>query len=212
MDGDAPRGAPSTARAPLLASGAVPGEAALDAAAEQASGGEAAKVAADASDVGPPYSPRNELHFFFSKGLPLCMSAMLEWGAPPLVAIFFAGATPRSEALQSALGYGRVYYNCTILMILIGCGAYCWSVIPGCIGAGRSDRIPAYFRRAVVLSYMVLAPCFLLQLVAEPVMVALSVPPAVAAEAAIYCRLMALTGALLVLEVRDGAEILRARG
>jgi Na+-driven multidrug efflux pump len=148
-----------------------------------------------------PFSLSNEVRFFVSRGLPLCLSALLEWGAPPLVAMFFAGATPDSEELQAALGYGRLFFNCTLLLVIIGAGSYCWSVIPGCIGAGRQDRIPTYFRRAVLLTLALTTPSFLLQFVAEPLMLALSVPPGVAAAAARYCRLMTATAALLLIEM-----------
>ena len=65
------------------------------------------------------YSLRNELRFFFSQGVPLCLSAILEWGAPPLITMFFAGSTPDSVHLQSALGYGRVYFNVSMLMVML---------------------------------------------------------------------------------------------
>jgi hypothetical protein len=61
----------------------------------------------------PPYSVRNEVRFFFAKGVPLGLSSVLEWGVPPWVAMFLAGHVQESAALQSALGYGRVFYNCT---------------------------------------------------------------------------------------------------
>lgn len=128
-------------------------------------------VAADADalvDKAPPFSIWNEVRFFMGRGLPLCLSALLEWGAPPLVAMFFAGATPDSEELQAALGYGRLFHNCTLLLVLIGAGSYCWSVVPGCIGAGRPDRIPTYFRRGVLLTLGLITPSLLLQVRAPP--------------------------------------------
>eukprot|EP00965_Chrysotila_dentata_P067419 2231082-Pleurochrysis_carterae.AAC.4 len=146
----------------------------------------------------PPYSIRNELHFFLARGLPLCVAAFLEWGGPPLVAMFFAGSTPDSEALQSALGYGRVYFNCTVLIALIGMAAYGWAVVPGCIGAGRRERIPHYFRRAVILSTLIMLPLFALQFAAEPLMRSLSVPPSIAYDVGVYCRSM-ICGAWLLL-------------
>jgi len=87
--------------------------------------------------------------------------------APP-AAMFFAGATPDSEELQAALGYGRLFHNCTLLLVLIGAGSYCWSVVPGCIGAGRPDRIPTYFRRGVLLTLGLITPSLLLQVRAPP--------------------------------------------
>ena len=107
---------------------------------------------ADDASAARPYSLRNEVRFFFGQGVPLCASAVLEWGAPPLITMFFAGATPQSAHLQSALGYGRVFFNVSLLMVSIGMLQYLYAVVPGCIGAGRKDRIPHYFRRAVLLA------------------------------------------------------------
>ena len=50
------------------------------------------------------YSVKNEISFFFSKGLPLGLSALFEWGLPPWLAMIFAGHTEESAKLQSALG------------------------------------------------------------------------------------------------------------
>ena len=58
----------------------------------------------------PPYSIRNEVSFFFKKGLPLGAAALLEWGFPPLMTMFFAGHVQNSADLQSALGYSRVFW------------------------------------------------------------------------------------------------------
>ena len=43
---------------------------------------------------------------------------MLEWGLPPLAVMMLAGRTSEPAKLQSALGYARVYYNVTTLMVL----------------------------------------------------------------------------------------------
>ena len=147
-----------------------------------------------------PYSLRNEMRFFFGQGVPLCLSAILEWGAPPLITMFFAGATPQSAHLQSALGYGRVFFNVSMLMVLLGMNSYIWNVLPGCIGAARKDRIPHYFRRAVVLSTLGSLPCFALQFASEPIMLAVGVEPSVAADVGMYTRLMAGGAWLLLLE------------
>ena len=114
-------------------------------------------------DTEPPYSVKNELNFFLVKGLPLMLSAMLEWGVPPLVAMVMAGHTESSASLQSALGFGRVFYNCTTLLVVIGLMSYFQNVIPGCVGANRKDRIPNYFRRSLCLMMVILAPFVILQ-------------------------------------------------
>jgi len=123
-----------------------------------------------------PYSVRNELRYFFGKGIPLCLSAFMKWGAPPWFAMIMAGHTQESDSFQSALGYGRVFYNCTSLMILIGAINYFKTVLPGCIGAGRKDRIPSYLRRSLLLVTMFMIPCLVLQLFAEQILFQLGVP------------------------------------
>jgi len=155
----------------------------------------------DSEDDVPPYSFRNEVRFFFGKGIPLCLSAFLEWGAPPWFAMIMAGHTQNSESLQSALGYGRVFFNCTSLMILIGGCNYFTTVIPGCIGAGRKDRIPHYLRRSLLLVTMMMSPFFVLQLFAGPILEKCGVPSHITVEVAVYCRLMIVTALLLILEI-----------
>ena len=110
----------------------------------------------------PPYSPRNELHYFLTKGVPPCLSAFLEWGFPPLFTMFMAGQTPDSRRLQSALLYGRTFYNVTLAMTGLGLTGYLRSVIPGCIGAGRKDRIPHYFWRSLLLITLCCLPLYAL--------------------------------------------------
>jgi hypothetical protein len=105
-----------------------------------------------------PYSFVNEVRFFFGKGIPLGLSSFLEWGAPPWLAMIMAGHTQTSDQLQSALGYGRVFYNCTSLILLIGACNFFKTVLPGCIGAGRKDRIPNYLRRSLVLVTLLMIP------------------------------------------------------
>ena len=36
----------------------------------------------------PPYSIRNEISFFFKRGIPLGLSSLLEWGVPPWYLMF----------------------------------------------------------------------------------------------------------------------------
>ena len=66
-------------------------------------------------DDEPPFSLRNEISFFLNKGIPLGLSTVLESGVPPVFNMIVAGHTPQSAALQAALGYGRVFYNCGTL-------------------------------------------------------------------------------------------------
>ena len=37
----------------------------------------------------PPYSIRNEISFFFKRGIPLGLSSLLEWGVPPWYFFYF---------------------------------------------------------------------------------------------------------------------------
>ena len=37
----------------------------------------------------PPYSVRNEISFFYKRGIPLALSCFLEWGIPPWYFFFF---------------------------------------------------------------------------------------------------------------------------
>ena len=108
-------------------------------------------IACHLEDKVLPYSLSNEVIFFFREGIPVGLSSFLKWGAPPWFAMVMAGHTQQSESLQSALGYGRVFYNCTILMLIVGGCNYFATVIPGCIGAGRKERIPCYLRRSLLL-------------------------------------------------------------
>eukprot|EP00808_Paulinella_micropora_P022150 g11928.t1 len=149
----------------------------------------------------PPYSPRNEVSYFLKQGVPLALSAVLEWGLPPFIAMVLAGHTPDSPTLQASMGYGRVFYNITMLMPLLGCCQYIYSVLPGCVGAGRRDRIPRYLLRSMVLCTAVLSPMFVLQFFAAPLMTAFNVPHHISAEVGAYCRIMVVLGPLLLLEI-----------
>lgn len=149
----------------------------------------------------PPYSPKNELQYFMSKGIPLGIAAFLEWGAPPWLTMFMAGHTEDSASLQAALGYGRVFYNCTVFMMLFGFSNYIGSVVPGCIGAGRKDRIPAYFQRGMLLTSVFMLPFLAVQFFASPILEALSVPENIASQVGVYCRLMTITAWFMSLEL-----------
>lgn len=152
-------------------------------------------------DEQPPFSLQNEVRFFFSKGLPLGLSSFLEWGLPPLFAMYFAGQTDESAELQQALGYGRVFFNITILMPTLGMFAYYRNVVPGCLGAGREDRIPLYFRRSMLLETLILLPLYVLQFFSGPIMEsALGASPAIGAQVQTYTRLMVVPAFLILLE------------
>ena len=137
-----------------------------------------------------PFSSRNEVRYFFSKGIPLAMTAFMNSGVPPLFAMIIAGHTKHSAQLQASLGYGRVWYNCTCLMPMASQLAYMQNSIPGCIGAGRKDRIPRYLQRSLLMSVTVMIPFFALQFVATSLMKHSGVPAANAEDVGIYCKTM----------------------
>lgn len=153
-----------------------------------------------ASSEEGPSSCRTEFSFFFSKGLPLGLAALFNWGIPPLLAMAFAGHTQHSAHLQTSLGYGRVWYNCTSLMPVAGMFAYINNVIPGCIGAGRKDRIPRYLQRSVLLSLVSMIPLYVLQFYSGKIMEILGVPASNALEVGQYCQLMVITSVLTILD------------
>ena len=68
--------------------------------------------------------------FFSSNIVSTCPNGVLRF------TMIMAGQMPDSENLQAALGYGRVFYNVTIFMVLAGLCSYFGNVMPGCIGAG----------------------------------------------------------------------------
>lgn len=149
----------------------------------------------------PPYSLRNEVRFFFAKGLPLGLSSFLEWGIPPLFSMIMAGHTTNSAELQEALGYARVFFNITILMPMFGMFAYFATVVPGSLGAGRKDRLPVYFRRSMLIELVLLFPMLALQFCSGPIMEGLlGASPRIAAQVEAYTRLMVVTSLLLLLE------------
>jgi len=155
---------------------------------------------AGAGEEAPPYSARHEIEYFFGKGIALGLSSLLNWGIPPLVAMIFAGHTANSAQLQASLGYGRVWYNCTVLMPCVGMMGYCGNVFPGCIGAGRADRIPRYLQRGIALSLLIMIPLFVLQIFSDHIMHALGVPQVNAHDVGVYCRLMVITAIMTILD------------
>jgi Na+-driven multidrug efflux pump len=155
----------------------------------------------DANDKAiPPYSLYYETWYFFTKGVPLMIAAVLEWGVPPWVALALAGHTHDSRALQMSLGYARVFYNITTLMVGFSMVNYFATVLPGAIGAGRRDRVQRYFQRSVLYITVFWIPVVLLQIFAGDIMFAVGVPQATATDVGIYTRYMIPVGWLLMFE------------
>ena len=90
--------------------------------------------------------------------------------------------------------------NCTVLMTLFGMHSYINTVIPGCIGAGRTDRISHYFFRSLLLVTVLMVPMFGLQLFSGPIMHALGVHQSIADSVGQYTRLMIITSWLMSVE------------
>jgi len=149
-----------------------------------------------------PYSLKYETWYFFSKGIPLMLSAVLEWGVPPLAGMAFAGHTASSSVLQTGLGYARVFYSITTLMIMFSMTNYFGTVLPGAIGAGRHDRVRRYFQRSVVfVTLLWLLFVVPLQIFAGHIMSAVGVPKEIATLVGIYSCWMIPVGWMTMLEV-----------
>jgi Na+-driven multidrug efflux pump len=137
--------------------------------------------AAPVSEDVPPFSVAAEIRLFFRQGVPLVLSSFLEWGVPPLAAMVIAGHVKEgSTALQASIGFARIFYTVTYKMPCIALLAYMRAVIPGCVGAGRADRIPKYFQRSMVLSLCLTIPSLVLQLFASPILRSVNVPDDIA--------------------------------
>lgn len=157
--------------------------------------------AAPVSEDVPPFSVAAEIRLFFRQGVPLVLSSFLEWGVPPLAAMVIAGHVKEgSTALQASIGFARIFYTVTYKMPCIALLAYMRAVIPGCVGAGRADRIPKYFQRSMVLSLCLTIPSLVLQLFASPILRSVNVPDDIARAVGEYTCLMILTAVLFVLE------------
>ena len=149
-----------------------------------------------------PYSLKYETWYFFSKGIPLMFSAVLEWGVPPWAGMAFAGHTRNSSDLQTGLGYARVFYNITTLMTLFSMTNYFATVLPGAIGAGRHDRVRLYFQRSVaIITLLWLLFVVPLQLFAGTIMHAVGVPATISNLVGTYSMYMIPVGWMLMLEV-----------
>lgn len=149
----------------------------------------------------PPFSVLNDCYYFVTQGIPLGFSSVLELGLPPIFNMLMAGHTPQSSALQAALGFGRTFFNTTVLMPLNGMiNGYLSAVVPGCIGAGRKDRIPMYMGRSLLLTALCMIPTFCLQFFANPILVAVGVPRSVADDVQTYTRLMLVAAVMLLVD------------
>lgn len=138
----------------------------------------------------PPYSLKNELRYFLHVGVPLWVMSILKQGVPPFFAMVVAGHTSDSATLQASLGFARTLYNVVAMMPQQAMCAYFQSVLPGCIGANRADRIPRYLWRSLLLSSLLILPSVGVLYWAEQVMLAVGVPPTNAKGVGTYARYM----------------------
>ena len=148
----------------------------------------------------PPYSLTNELRYFFTVGMPLCASQILKLGVPPFCTMIIAGHTSDSASLQASLGFARTLYNTVVMMPLMALCSYFATVLPGCLGAGRLDRIPRYFWRSILMTSVFILPAVTVLIYAEPVMLAVGVPRVNAVAVGVYARLMIATCWLQLLD------------
>jgi Na+-driven multidrug efflux pump len=93
-----------------------------------------------------------------------------------------------------------VFFNTTLFMISLGLMGYIGVAVPGCIGAGRKDRIPIYFWRSVTLVLLCSLPGVAVQLFSEPIMSYFGVPPSLAQDIGQFTRLLVMGGVLMLIE------------
>lgn len=154
------------------------------------------------NDAEPPYkSLTQELIIFMKMGVPLSLSAFLEWGLPPIFIMIMAGRTHNSAQLQAQLGFGRVFFNVCSRQPLVGCLAYYQNNVPGCIGAGRQDRLPRYFQRSMLVTLVLSIPSLVLLQFAEPIMKAVGLPSAIASGVGVYSHWMSINTVLQVVDL-----------
>merc|ERR1719336_2450925 len=91
----------------------------------------------------------HNVRYFFKIGVPLSLSALMNYGLPSLAGMIFAGHTEDSSHLQAAVGYGRVWYMCTGIVPLISMIQYVNTMVPTCIGAKREDKLMPFMRKSV---------------------------------------------------------------
>ena len=119
----------------------------------------------------------------------------------------FAGHVQNSEALQSALGYGRVFYNITMLMTMFSLCNYFATVLPGAVGANRRDRVRKYLHRSIATTTALMVPLLVLQLFSAQVMAAAGVPIEISLRKSASTRaLMVPVGYLMMIDIH--AEII----
>ena len=148
----------------------------------------------------PPHSVANELQYFLHTGLPLFLVSVLKQGVPPFFTMVVAGHTSDSATLQASLGFARTFYNVVTVMPLMALCSYFANVVPGALGAGRSDRLPRYFWRSCVLVSLFILPSIALQLYADGILLAIGVPAVNAAGVGLYCRYMVVTAWLSLID------------
>ena len=85
-------------------------------------------------------------------------------------------------------------------MSTFGMAAYMSTVIPGCIGAGRHDRISHYFLRSLLLITVLMLPLYIVQFFSSDIMQSLGVQKHIADDVGVYTRMMLVTSWLLLLE------------
>jgi len=115
--------------------------------------------------------------------------------------MIFAGHVEEdSDELQTALGFGRVFYNCTMLMIMFGLLSYHYSGVPALVGANRRDRLPVYFFRSLIISTICMIPMYLLQFFSGDIMHEFGIERHIADQITTYTSYMTVASWLLMLE------------
>ena len=157
----------------------------------------------------PPFtSLAAEVRQFLRTALPLSVASAFKYAAPPTFTMAIAGHidVASSALLQEALGYAIMYYKIAASMPLLSCEAYFRSVVPGCIGAGRVDRLPRYLHRSLLTTACMLIPTFVLLQYSEPIIARVGLPANSAREVGVYTRWMSLS--LLISALDDHLECL----
>ncbi len=83
--------------------------------------------------------------------------------------------------------------------------------MPGCIGAERTDRLPRYFWRSLLITCVLSTPIVALQFGSEAISRAVGVPAVNAAGVGRYCRLMIANTWLTVLDTHLQIVLLNLR-
>lgn len=104
-----------------------------------------------------------------------------------------------------------MFRNCTVTMFLLAWTQYINAVIPGCIGAGALQRLPASVQRSLLLCFVVLLPNWCLQLFSGMVMRGVGFAPEIAGMVQQYTRYSVLTSALLCTNMHLEAMLVNLR-